>query len=112
MPRFVERSWRLLIRALLSTIVGKYGQPLTGGQLFRKYLLTRCQQEFERGWKINLPPKPDENATGKEAELLSNEYYIATKAKRQGLGLVQFIGELFKLNMLVEKIMYGLHAFH
>jgi translation initiation factor 4G len=94
------------------TIVSKDGQPLTGGQLFRKYLLTRCQEEFERGWKINLPPKPDENATGKEVELLSDEYYIAAKAKRQGLGLVQFIGELFKLNMLIEKAMYGLHAFH
>jgi translation initiation factor 4G len=87
-------------------VLNKDGQPLTGGQLFRKYLLNRCQEEFERGWKINLPPKPDENATGKEAELLSDEYYIAAKAKRQGLGLVQFIGELFKLNMLIEKIMY------
>jgi translation initiation factor 4G len=87
-------------------VLNKDGQPLTGGQLFRKYLLNRCQEEFERGWKVNLPPKPDENATGKEAELLSDEYYVAAKAKRQGLGLVQFIGELFKLNMLIEKIMY------
>jgi translation initiation factor 4G len=82
------------------TVLNKDGQPLTGGQLFRKYLLNRCQEEFERGWKVNLPAKPDEN------ELLSDEYYIAAKAKRQGLGLVQFIGELFKLNMLIEKIMY------
>ena len=81
------------------TVVNRDGQPLTGGQLFRKYLLNRCQEEFERGWKVNLPPKPDEN------ELLSDEYYLAAKAKRQGLGLVQFIGELFKLNMLIEKIM-------
>jgi translation initiation factor 4G len=87
-------------------VLNKDGQPLTGGQLFRKYLLNRCQEEFERGWKVNLPPKPDETATGKEAELLSDEYYVAAKAKRQGLGLVQFIGELFKLNMLIEKIMY------
>ena len=42
------------------TVLNKDGQPLTGGQLFRKYLLNRCQEEFERGWKINLPPKPDE----------------------------------------------------
>jgi len=90
------------------TVLNKDGQPLTGGQLFRKYLLNRCQEEFERGWKVNLPPKPDENASGKEAELLSEAYYAAAKAKRQGLGLVQFIGELFKLNMLIEKIMYVL----
>jgi translation initiation factor 4G len=89
------------------TVLNKDGQPLTGGQLFRKYLLNRCQEEFERGWKVNLPQKPDENAVGKEAELLSDAYYAAAKAKRQGLGLVQFIGELFKLNMLIEKIMYG-----
>ena len=87
-------------------VLNKDGQPLTGGQLFRKYLLNRCQEEFERGWKVNLPPKPDDDAVGKEAELLSEEYYKAAKAKRQGLGLVQFIGELFKLNMLIEKIMY------
>lgn len=26
------------------------GKPVTGGQLFRKYLLNRCQDDFERGW--------------------------------------------------------------
>ena len=26
------------------------GKPITGGQLFRKYLLNRCQEDFERGW--------------------------------------------------------------
>ncbi len=25
-------------------------KPITGGQLFRKYLLNRCQEDFERGW--------------------------------------------------------------
>jgi translation initiation factor 4G len=87
-------------------VLNNDGQPLTGGQLFRQYLLNRCQEEFERGWKVNLPPKPEDHATGKEAELLSEAYYNAAKAKRQGLGLVHFIGELFKLNMLIEKIMY------
>ncbi|MCO5566113.1 hypothetical protein L7F22_019789 [Adiantum nelumboides] len=42
----------------------------------------------------------------KEAELLSDEYYEAQKAKRRGLGLVRFIGELFKFSMLTEKIMH------
>ena len=113
-PNFSE-MYALFCRKIMETIdpnitdpnvLNKDGQPLTGGQLFRKYLLNRCQEEFERGWKINLPPKPDDNAVGQEAELLSEEYYTAAKAKRQGLGLVQFIGELFKLNMLIEKIMY------
>ncbi|KIY45095.1 ARM repeat-containing protein [Fistulina hepatica ATCC 64428] len=26
------------------------GKPIAGGQLFRKYLLGRCQEDFERGW--------------------------------------------------------------
>jgi translation initiation factor 4G len=115
-PNFSE-MYALFCRKIMETIdpnitdpavVNKDGQPLTGGQLFRKYLLNRCQEEFEKGWKVNLPPKPDEDAVGKEAELLSEEYYVAAKAKRQGLGLVQFIGELFKLGMLIEKIMYDL----
>ncbi|THG94698.1 hypothetical protein EW026_g6823 [Hermanssonia centrifuga] len=34
------------------------------------------------------------------------EQYAAQKAKRQGLGLIKFIGELFKLQMLTERIMH------
>jgi translation initiation factor 4G len=79
------------------------GAVVIGGNLFRKYLLNRCQEEFERGWKVNLPAKPE--GVSDEATMLSDEYYIAAAAKRRGLGLVQFIGELFKLNMLTERIM-------
>jgi translation initiation factor 4G len=35
------------------------GTVVAGGSLFRKYLLNRCQEEFERGWKVNLPDKPE-----------------------------------------------------
>ena len=85
-------------------IKDKNGNTVTGGNLFRKYLLNRCQEEFERGWKINLPPKPEGQA--EEAVMLSDEYYIAAAAKRRGLGLVKFIGELYKLGMLTERIMH------
>jgi translation initiation factor 4G len=77
---------------------------VTGGSLFRKYLLNRCQEEFERGWKVNLPPKPE--GVTDEIAMLSDEYYIAAAAKRRGLGLVKFIGELYKLGMLTERIMH------
>ncbi|RGP70512.1 translation initiation factor 4g [Fusarium longipes] len=90
-------------------IKDKNGQVVSGGNLFRKYLLNRCQEEFERGWAVNLPEKPDEEDEGKktgEAALLSDEYYAAAAAKRRGLGLVQFIGELYKLGMLTERIMH------
>lgn len=90
------------------SILDKNGNVVSGGALFRKYLLNRCQEEFERGWKVDLPEQPAD-AEGKktgEAALLSDEYYIAAAAKRRGLGLVQFIGELFKLGMLTERIMH------
>ncbi|KAK3333357.1 hypothetical protein B0T19DRAFT_440122 [Cercophora scortea] len=88
-------------------ILDKQGNVVSGGALFRKYLLNRCQEEFERGWKVDLP-EPKEGADKKtgEAALLSDEYYIAAAAKRRGLGLVQFIGELYKLGMLTERIMH------
>ena len=84
-------------------VTDKQGNPVVGGALFRKYLLNRCQEEFERGWEVNLPM----NAEGQteEAAMLSDEYYKAAAAKRKGLGLVQFIGELFKLGMLSMRIM-------
>lgn len=85
-------------------IKDKNGNIVTGGNLFRKYLLNRCQEEFERGWKINLAPR--EGGQSEEAVMLSDEYYIAAAAKRRGLGLVKFIGELFKLSMLTERIMH------
>lgn len=85
-------------------VLDKKGEIVAGGALFRKYLLTRCQTEFEQGWKMNLPEKPEGET--KEAALLSDDYYIAAAAKRRGLGLVRFIGELYKLGMLTERIMH------
>ncbi|RCH95895.1 hypothetical protein CU097_010313 [Rhizopus azygosporus] len=83
-----------------TSLLDDQGNPSCGVLLFRKYLFSRCQVEFEKGWKVNMP-EADESA------MLTDEYYAAAKAKRQGLGLIQFIGELFKLEMLSERIMYG-----
>ncbi|WAQ85115.1 hypothetical protein PtA15_5A689 [Puccinia triticina] len=114
------------------SLVDVTGNKVHGGQLFRKYLLNRCQEDYERGWSkrdelaaaaagkaaddavkqaANEKSRAEAEAQGKEgptkeAEILSDEYYAAQKAKRQGLGLVRFIGELFKLNMLTERIMH------
>jgi translation initiation factor 4G len=99
------------------------GKPITGGQLFRKYLLNRCQEDFERGWSqkeaataaaaskaaednAKMEANEKSKAASGEEVLYSEEYYVAQKAKRQGLGLVKFIGELFKLQMLTERIMH------
>jgi translation initiation factor 4G len=97
------------------------GKPITGGQLFRKYLLNRCQEDFERGWVSKEAAAAATKAIEDEAvkaanetkgdqkeehALYSEEYYVAQKAKRRGLGLIKFIGELFKLQMLTERIMH------
>lgn len=98
------------------------GWPVTGGPLFRKYLLNRCQEDFERGWvsmeaatsKTLSDKAVNDKATAnaKEAESLdevafySEKYYATQKARHQGLGLVMFMSELFKLQMLTERIMH------
>ena len=97
---------------------------VTGGQLFRKYLLNRCQEDFERGWGAKevtaaaaaikvLEDEAIKTANSKIKEggtegiiQYSDEYYAAQKVKRQGAGLIKFLGELFKLQMLTERIMH------
>ncbi|CCO31758.1 Eukaryotic translation initiation factor 4 gamma Short=eIF-4-gamma [Rhizoctonia solani AG-1 IB] len=100
------------------TIRNSEGQLITGGMLFRKYLLNRCQEDFERGWSAKEAAlaatalkagedKVAEPASTENGELVfSDEYYAAAKAKRQGLGLVRFVGELFKVQMLTERVMH------
>ncbi len=93
----------------VDSIKNAEGKPIAGGQLFRKYLLNRCQEDFERGWLAKeataaaADSKDIEDQAAKAAEgdgkeeiaLYSEEYYAAQKARRQGLGLIKFIGELF-----------------
>ncbi|KAJ9120298.1 hypothetical protein QFC22_003198 [Naganishia vaughanmartiniae] len=107
-------------------MTGADGKPLSGGLLFRKYLLNRCQEDFEKGWK----QKADASAAAKEKAAddqlkkaahdaaveagneveefkFSDEYYAEQAAKRQGLGLVKFVGELFKLEMLSTRVIHA-----
>ncbi|KAF4550912.1 Eukaryotic translation initiation factor 4 gamma-like protein [Elsinoe fawcettii] len=102
--KFCQKMLTQMSNEIKDETIVKNGQPVTGGGLFRKYLLNRCQEEFERGWEANLPEKPEGET--EEAALLSDEYYIAAAAKRKGLGLIQFIGELYKLGMLTYRIMH------
>ncbi|KAK9315747.1 armadillo-type protein [Lipomyces starkeyi] len=81
-------------------VLDKNGDLARGGALFRKYLLSKCQEQFEKGWKVN-----DETAET-TAEVLTEEYYKVAAIKRKGLGLVRFVGELYILDMLSEKIMH------
>lgn len=97
------------------------GKPYSGGSLFRKYLLGRCQTDFESGWKAReeaaqaavaksaedkerlAKAEETKEETG-DAPMMSDEYYAAQKAKRRGLGLIQLIGELYKLDMLSKAV--------
>jgi len=85
------------------------GQPIAGGRLFRKYLLNRCQEAFERIWvakETTARAAAANEKKGDESKLYSEEYYAAQKAKRQGLGLIKFMAELFKLQILTERAMH------
>ncbi|CAG8570984.1 22012_t:CDS:10 [Dentiscutata erythropus] len=98
--KMMERIDTDIVDENVTNAEGKFVQ---GGTLFRKYLLNRCQEDFEKGWKVNVPVPSNEKG---EPDLMSDEYYTAARAKRHGLGLIRFIGELFKLNMLTERIMH------
>ncbi|KZP29676.1 ARM repeat-containing protein [Athelia psychrophila] len=104
------------------SIKNSKGEPVAGGKLFRKFLLARCKEDFEQSWAVKgitaaaATVKPaedeaikaanDENKDG-EDQPYSEEYYAASKAKLQRQGLIKFIGELFKLRMLKERIMHS-----
>ncbi|GMG43698.1 unnamed protein product [Ambrosiozyma monospora] len=70
--------------------------------IVRRLLLTRCQFEYEKGWSDNLPT--NEDGSPLEPEMMSDEYYVMAAAKRRGLGLVRFIGELFAVQLLGSNI--------
>ncbi|KAF8161290.1 armadillo-type protein [Crassisporium funariophilum] len=96
------------------------GMPIAGGQLFRKYLLNRCQEELKIYWmakEATAAKFMEDNAADaanektkeagiEEVPLYTEEYSAAQKAKRQLPGLIEFMGELCKLQMLPERTMY------
>ncbi|KAI0629419.1 armadillo-type protein [Trametes polyzona] len=95
------------------------GRPIVGGKLVRQYLVYRCPEEFERRWIRKEVAAAAQGRTGKgtateaavndpEARLTqSDELLVAKEAKRRFLAFIAFIGELFKLQMLTERIMHN-----
>ncbi|KAJ7104905.1 armadillo-type protein [Mycena epipterygia] len=64
------------------------GKPITGGLLFLRYLLGRLETGLEKGFPTeDLPDEPE------------------TETPRR-LGLVRFMGEVFKLQMSTERMMH------
>jgi translation initiation factor 4G len=66
-----------------------------GVQTFKRILLNRCQEEFET--------KPSISETLSEEERIMQDF----KNRKRTLGNIKFIGELFKIKMLPEKIMHN-----
>ena len=73
-----------------------------GTNLAYRLLVSRCQTEYEKGWSTDLPV--NEDGTPIEPELMSDEYYELAAQKRRGLGLVRFIGELYRLNLIKSNV--------
>lgn len=68
---------------------------------FKRLLLNKCQEEFERGEKEQIEAdKPD-----KDGEVRLSEEK-RTYARRRMLGNIRLIGELYKKKILTERIMH------
>ncbi|CAF1201569.1 unnamed protein product [Rotaria sp. Silwood1] len=81
--------------------------------VFQKLLLQRCQQEFENDYrqeieydrrKAEIDQIVDDEIKKKEA--IENLDEDLARAKRKKFGNIVFIGELFKVQMLTDSIMY------
>jgi len=73
---------------------------------FKKLLLNKCQEEFERGEREQEEANKVDEAEG-EVKLSNEEReQRRTKARRRMLGNIRLIGELYKKKMLTERIMH------
>lgn len=93
-----------VVKELDPDIMDENNEGKTGPKLVLHYLVARCHAEFDKGWTDKLPT--NEDGTPLEPEMMSDEYYKAATAKRRGLGLVRFIGFLYRLNLLTGKMMF------
>lgn len=72
---------------------------------FKRLLLNKCQEEFERGEREE--EEANKADTGNEAKLSAEEReQIRVKVRRRMLGNIRLIGELYKRRMLTERIMH------
>ena len=81
---------------------------------FKRSLLNKCQDEFQKqdiykDWKVEKKEFDDKKSdfTAEEQVAMSGEFeFRRTKIKKQMLGNIRFIGELYKKSMLKEYIMH------
>ncbi|XP_068655930.1 eukaryotic translation initiation factor 4G-like [Aristolochia californica] len=73
---------------------------------FKRVLLNKCQEEFERGER----EQAEANRIEEEGEIKQSEEEREVKkvqARRRMLGNIRLIGELYKKTMLTERIMHS-----
>ncbi|KZT64848.1 ARM repeat-containing protein [Daedalea quercina L-15889] len=83
------------------------GKPLAGGQLFRKYLLSLCKEDSKRCWSRKESVYSSDPGNNEISDAASPSTELdAEQVGRRGLGLARFVGELFKLQMVTERILH------
>ncbi|KEH22484.1 eukaryotic translation initiation factor 4G-like protein [Medicago truncatula] len=71
---------------------------------FKRLLLNKCQEEFERGEREQEEANKADEGEVKQSDEEREEK--RTKARRRMLGNIRLIGELYKKKMLTERIMH------
>lgn len=80
---------------------------------FKVLLLNQCQSEFEKhkddtsGQSIKNEEIEKETDEAKRKQLKEQQEEDSFKIRRRAVGTVKFIGELYKIDMLVPKIMFS-----
>lgn len=72
---------------------------------FRRLLLNKCQEEFERGEREQAEAEKIEEE-GEVKQTVEQREEKKVKARRRMLGNIRLIGELYKKKMLTERIMH------
>ncbi|XP_057544287.1 eukaryotic translation initiation factor 4G-like isoform X2 [Amaranthus tricolor] len=73
---------------------------------FRRLLLNKCQEEFEREEREEQANKADNEGEDETKQFDEVREEMRLKARRRMLGNIRLIGELFKKKMLTERIMH------
>ncbi|XP_027334271.1 eukaryotic translation initiation factor 4G-like isoform X2 [Abrus precatorius] len=71
---------------------------------FKRLLLNKCQEEFERGEREQEEANKADEGEVKQSDEEREERRV--KARRRMLGNIRLIGELYKKKMLTERIMH------